>query len=294
MPRATSRHAVWPLEPPAGRFARRRWSRSAILGVMRLAWLLAIACGCGRIDFGARATTDAAIAGDGGTQPDLTQLLPSRVTNLVGYWRMQGDWSDSGPLGNDLVVAVGVPGFSTGTAAVGAEAGQFYDTSLVLANRPALEVSELSFSVWFTSDLISTANSNSGQTLFKLSCATCGGDPDIDIAFATAAVNDGSISTTIGDLPAGSITATTWHHLAGVYSTTGVQLYLDGQLGLSDTSAHTALQTSGGYLWVAELWPNQAPLWNPQYLHGAMEELAIWNTALTASEILSIYANQRP
>ena len=45
---------------------------------------------------------------------------------------------------------------------------------------------------------------------------------------------------------------------------------------------------------MGELWPNRAPLWNPQYLHGKMEELAIWNVALDESEILAIYKNQKP
>src|SRR5262249_14750353 len=115
---------------------------------MRLAVLAVVVGACGRIGFDSQTTI--AGEGDGTPQPNLRELLPGRASGLVGYWRMQGDWSDAGPLGNDLVVDTGTPMFSP-DAAIGSQVGQFYDASLVVTNRPSLDVAYLSFSVWFTS-----------------------------------------------------------------------------------------------------------------------------------------------
>lgn len=255
---------------------------------MRLS-LFVIFAGCGRVGFSPMAD-DAAV---GPPQPDLVQLLPDQVPSLVGYWRMDGDWRDASPRGNDLVLLTGTQAF-TADAAVGSAAGVLFDTSFQVTSRPSLEVAFLSFSVWFRSDLVNTASSNSGQTLFRISCPTCGGDPEIDIAADVLVGNDGAITmVNVTSLPAGSVDADRWHHVVGVYAPGETRMYLDGQLASQITGASAALQTSGGILWIGQLWPNRAPLYNPQYLHGAMDELAIWSSALSDTEASAIYANQR-
>jgi len=258
-----------------------------------LGWAIAVLVGCGRIGFDATGTGSGSSSPDGSTgslQPDLRQLLPTEVANLVGYWRMDGDWRDASPRGNDLAIETGTPAFSSDS--VVAQSGDLYDTSFQVSNRPSIEIAYLSYSAWFTSDPINTANSNSGQTVFKFSCATCGGDPDIDIAFTVQAGNDGTIYAGAVTLPPGTITANAWHHVAGVYAATGERVYVDGVRVYTDPTARPPLQTTGGYLEIAQLWPNIGPLWNPQYLHGKMDELAIWSSALDEASILAIYANQ--
>jgi hypothetical protein len=261
--------------------------------------LVVVLAACGRVGFDTNAdggtgldgSSDGAVDGNS-PQPDLRLLLPDEVANLVGYWRMDGNWDDGGPRDNHLVVLSGTPAFTA--PRVGTAAGAFYDTSFVVTNRPSLEVPYLSFSVWFTSDLINTANSNSGHTLFRISCPTCGGDPEIDIAYQIRITNDGSIITDVGDAPAASVTADRWHHVVGVYAPSEARLYLDGEIVFAELAANPSLRTEGGILWVGQLWPNRSPLFNPQYLHGALDELAIWSSALSDADCRAIYANQRP
>jgi hypothetical protein len=95
-------------------------------------------------------------------------------------------------------------------------------------------------------------------------------------------------------LPPGTVTADTWHHVAGVHFDGDVRVYLDGMRVFQTSAAQSPLPSSGGYLLVAQLWPNRAPLYNPQYLHGALDELAIWNAPLSEEDVLEIYANQKP
>lgn len=256
---------------------------------MRLA-LLVLAAGCGRLEFAP--VEIAADGADGGApEPDLRLLFPQYANDFVGYWRMNGDWSDASTQNNALANLSGTGAFGPGIG--GAQSATFYDVSFVVTNRPSIEVSYFSYSAWFQSDLVSTPNSNSGHTLFKFSCATCGGSSDIDIAALVSVNNDGSLQDTNGQTAGALVQPNTWHHVAGVYGASGSSIFLDGVRVHNTTVANTPLPTSGGYLWVGQLWPNSAPLWNPQYLHGSMQELAIWNAELTEAELASIYANQR-
>src|SRR5262245_55386235 len=109
--------------------------------------LLALVAGCGRIAFDVT-DRDADASGDTptGGSPDLTVLLPTRVSALVGYWRMNGNANDSGPHGIDLSPHDGNTTFDA-TGIAGSMAARFYDTSLIAMNRPELEVPYLSFSV---------------------------------------------------------------------------------------------------------------------------------------------------
>lgn len=226
-------------------------------------------------------------------QPNLFELLPEHASVAVGYWRMAGDWNDQSANANHLTTYSGVPSFSTSDYVVGNSSGAFYDDGLRVDNSPSLEVDYLSFSVWLKSDLVASANSNSGHTVFKISCASCGGQPDIDIAVTAKAHNNGELLFADTTAAAGTLVADTWFHIAGVYSALGTELYVNGTLVASSSTSQPPLQTSGGYLLVSQLWPNVAPLYNPQYLHGNMQELIIWRAALTASEIADIYVNQR-
>ncbi|QDP48630.1 MAG: putative concanavalin A-like lectin/glucanases superfamily protein [Prokaryotic dsDNA virus sp.] len=81
------------------------------------------------------------------------------------------------------------------------------------------------------------------------------------------------------DSGVGSYTAGNWHHAAGVWASDSSRIaYLDGTAGTEET---TARQPSGiNRLVIGEWAGNQG-----RPLDGFIAEVAIWNVALTASEI---------
>ncbi len=83
-----------------------------------------------------------------------------------------------------------------------------------------------------------------------------------------------------------------WHHVAVVYSTiTGeAKLYIDGALD------NSATLTSGNIV-SADREPQIGDVYytsRANYFNGTMDELAIWNRALSANEILALYQNYHP
>jgi hypothetical protein len=269
--------------------------------------MLLVACACGRTELPSLGINTPIVDEDTPVtdtdepfvpQPDIMALLPSRNANLIGYWHFEENFEDAGPRNNDLAVHFAAPTIVQG-GNVGSGYAEFYDESLDLSNRPSIEVGELSYSLWFYSDLISTPNSNSGHTFFKYTCPTCG-DPNFErsTAWGVQAQNDGRIrfpmdNVGVAGAPAGTVIADEWHHVAGVFTNTREAIYVDGVIAY-DGPNRGPLFTENAILMVGQLWPNVDPLYNPQFLHGGMEELAIWGTVLTDAELLAIWENQRP
>ena len=79
------------------------------------------------------------------------------------------------------------------------------------------------------------------------------------------------------------LTANTWHHVCGVFaSTTSRTIYLDGGNSATGTDSITPTginRTSVGYL------ARYSPV---AYFSGMLAEAAIWNDALTSSEVMSL------
>jgi len=78
------------------------------------------------------------------------------------------------------------------------------------------------------------------------------------------------------------VTAGQWMHIAGVYTGTSVDLYVDGELLASEPSSGKLVQPENNRLFIGTKSP-QAPgddAWN-----GRLDEVAIFNKALNADEI---------
>tara|TARA_R100000655_G_scaffold5945_1_gene17685 strand:- start:719 stop:1444 length:726 start_codon:yes stop_codon:yes gene_type:complete len=81
---------------------------------------------------------------------------------------------------------------------------------------------------------------------------------------------------------------TNWHHFVGVYNGTSIKIYIDGILqATSTTSIPTALSSTGGndfnigYI-------------SSQYTSGNIDEVAIFNSELSASDVTAIYGTGVP
>jgi hypothetical protein len=73
----------------------------------------------------------------------------------------------------------------------------------------------------------------------------------------------------------------TWHHIAGVYDGTSVKIYVDGVLK-KEVSKTGNQATSTNNLFIGARVPSG-------YFNGIIDEPRIWNIALTADQIQSIY-----
>jgi hypothetical protein len=78
-----------------------------------------------------------------------------------------------------------------------------------------------------------------------------------------------------------------WHHIVGVYNGANVYCYVDGKLG------STIATTSGtiGYNSATKLNIGSYQLLN-DYLNGNINNVMIWNRALTATEVRQLYVKQ--
>tara|TARA_Y100001970_G_scaffold82189_1_gene104073 strand:+ start:2282 stop:3601 length:1320 start_codon:yes stop_codon:yes gene_type:complete len=80
-----------------------------------------------------------------------------------------------------------------------------------------------------------------------------------------------------------TLSANTWYHIVASYDGTTQKLYVNGSL---DGSQNRSLNTGTGNVKIG-----RQPDWNGQYFYGFIDEVAIWDEALTASEVSSIYAS---
>ena len=84
---------------------------------------------------------------------------------------------------------------------------------------------------------------------------------------------------------------TNWHHVVGVFSATEIKLYLDKAEVANDTYTSTTLDDSDNEEIVIGADSDVAS--TDQHFTGNIDEVAIWNSALTTTEIEAIYDNIR-
>jgi prepilin-type N-terminal cleavage/methylation domain-containing protein len=85
-----------------------------------------------------------------------------------------------------------------------------------------------------------------------------------------------------------------WYHVVGTWDSTGMKIYVNGQLDNSSTNAVALKNTTGDLQIGAQL----DQIFNPAYKNfgfaGTIDEVAIYNRALTAQEIQRIYNPAKP
>ena len=80
-----------------------------------------------------------------------------------------------------------------------------------------------------------------------------------------------------------------WHHAVGVCNGTNIQLYIDGVLNVSGTNSIAGINTS---TYINEIGSRTTGTAN--FFGGNISNIAIWDSALTAGNILTLYNNGTP
>ena len=81
-----------------------------------------------------------------------------------------------------------------------------------------------------------------------------------------------------------------WYHLAVIYKSSSIELYVDG-IKVGNSSASNPALTSAPFI-LGAIYNSTSPDTPKNHYHGWMEELRIWNTSLTANQ-LRFMMNQR-
>jgi hypothetical protein len=203
---------------------------------------------------------------------------------LVEYWGLDGD--NSAKVDPSHVVTLQTTG-SGSAAFVPGKFGQGIDLKNSVGNQAYVVIGgnendfdfaggSMSFSFWYTTRSLyaqyqcllgkgenaawRVARVTTSNTNIKLSVSGASGNGQID-------KQDGS-----------------WHHLVGMYdATSGTKLYVDGSLVGSTTAAYTlinvptAMQIGGNPQAAGRAWD------------GTIDDIAVWNRALTADEVAAIW-----
>ena len=104
----------------------------------------------------------------------------------------------------------------------------------------------------------------------------------------TVEVRSRSSASTVDTATAGTVTADTWHHVAGVWDGIASRTaYYNGSAGTEDTNSHTLSGHDQSAI------ARTGSVYNGDHWDGRVAELGIWDVALTAAEIAGL-ANAVP
>jgi len=211
---------------------------------------------------------------------------------LVGHYPLDEDSgstaNDRSGNGNDGTVSGATPG---ATGVLGTTCYSFDATDDYVTTGITTLPSNHTFAAWVNlASVESGGNTSDGQFIVRsegTDTATLRNSSTGEWEFA---VFDGSASTTQISITGSTPTAGTWYHVVGVYDEDAGEgtLYVDGEVDGSDTSSFT-LDTSATDISFGGRNDGTRPL------NGDLDDVRIYNRALTATEISYLYeATTRP
>jgi hypothetical protein len=98
-------------------------------------------------------------------------------------------------------------------------------------------------------------------------------------------VSNTSNSLVVADTTAVLPTGGMWAHIVGVYDGAHIMVYVNGMLAGTPTAQTGSISTGTSSVQIG----NREYAGSPDYFHGAIADPAIWNRALSASEIAELY-----
>jgi RHS repeat-associated protein len=202
------------------------------------------------------------------------------TSGLVGMWRMDNDWEDSSVAGNHGESRNGAT-FS-GTPKIGANSGSFDGTNdyIEVRNSAVLNPGAITIEAWAKSNAATWNNygflvsKRDAYILYPVS-----GSREIrfyifaDGAWQYVAYNDTSLDIT------------QWHHYAGSFDGLNLNVYIDGvKQNKFYSGSMNPVDTGSLYFG----WDDGQ---TGRYLNGLLDEVAVYNRALTDEEIQAHFRN---
>ncbi|MFC1455101.1 LamG-like jellyroll fold domain-containing protein [Candidatus Undinarchaeota archaeon] len=202
--------------------------------------------------------------------------------SLVSYWRFEDNLDDEKGLNNgdctNCPSYTSLGKFGGAYNFIGSSANHYINCG----NDASLNPEYITISAWVktsstidTNQIISKDDDINRVWQFKK-------DQDDKLRFVVfndSAIKSVSGTTTIGD--------DKWHHVAGVYDGSTVKVYVDGVLDASENFAGS-LRSSTNSVFIG-----RSENANPGYFDGIIDDAAIFDRALSASEIRELYASRQ-
>lgn len=208
--------------------------------------------------------------------PELFNHYLKNDANLQGYWRMENDWNDSSVNAYHLT-PTNSPTFTAGKFNL---AGNFASVSSQYASIadvscPNLEISgNQTLALWFKPTTIALMN------LIGKNGATNQHQLYMDA--------DGKINSNFSGLSVAGNThplilvAAQWYFIVFTYDGTNTKIYVDNVVN-SVAATGTTNDTNSPFYFGRDN--------SGTYLNGVIDDVAVWNRALSANEVKSIYNN---
>ncbi|MDB6125986.1 MAG: hypothetical protein JWQ71_4979 [Pedosphaera sp.] len=239
-------------------------------------------------------------AGGSYTSPDATLTVnadpaPNVNNGLLSYWPMDVMTNNTTPdlhEGNDLSLVnvspadftAGKYGSSLGVNGINSYASRVKGNSFYNTNAYTIAFWINAINGQTSGELFTEGSTNSNTPLFMLgtspASSAAGGALDVFVR------DDANITRVNHILSTNAVFDGTWHHVVWVDVNGDARLYIDGNLDAADFS-YTASQLSANTTCVGAL--IRASVAN--YFFGNVDELAVWNRALTYTEINQIRTN---
>lgn len=207
----------------------------------------------------------------------VSEILSDKNSHLKGYWRLDGNWNDES--GNSLN-ASGVNGANfSEVSKLGSHSGEFDGISQFasVSYTSILNPNEFTFSCW--------ARVTSGDGTYRSPLTSRGSGTGFLFYAGTNNywqlwIGDGSVYQNIDGQ---KIVNGEWAHLTGTYDGTTLKFYINGvQVNTLNTS-YVPNTTHPLYIGSA----------NSNFrFPGQVDEVAIWSTALSSTEVQKLYSEQ--
>lgn len=171
----------------------------------------------------------------------------------------------------------------------------FIDTGLT--SNTAFE-GDFTVSVWVRPDVSGTQHtllSKDGDTIYGQPSTSeyqleIRGDSDNFRFIAGSTTTDSWDSVTSSE----SIVPGQWYHVVTVMSGTEMSLYVDGGAASTSSYAYTRLTGTNNPLEIGRTVDSQGDPGNPVFFEGAVDDLRVYESALTEEEIQTIYDEEKP
>jgi len=197
-------------------------------------------------------------------------------TDLVSYWKLDGNPVDEAGINNGTVIG-----------ATSTDSGKI-DKAYIFDGNDGIGVGELNIgtSITVAAWVYPTTLVAHGKVFYK---AWAGGVDPYSVVVMTATTDNtyfaisNSSGVGVNSQLGSALTLNTWTHLVGTYDGSNVRFYVNGHL--EDTNAQTGtlkVNTEDYYIGMNNLYV-------PQSFIGRIDEVGVWEKALTQTEITALY-----
>lgn len=230
------------------------------------------------------------VYGDALSAQEVFSLFADNESGLFAYYPFNGNSNDESGNNNNAVNSGAV--LTADRFARPNKAYQFNGTNASMTSQ-LTEVNPfpLSISLWFKT------NTTNGGKLFGFGTGATGGSMDFDRHIYMT--NDGKLF--FGVWTGGPQVASTsqsnnngqWHHVVGIASDAGLDLYVNGSLAISNTTPLAGAVLTGYWKIGFDNLFNWPSLPTSAYFEGALDDIRIFRKVISPGEVTSLF-NENP